>query len=137
MNSQLRICLAVMCLSAIALQPRIAHMPLILQARGFENVNSVVTDLPGEKLPKRSIARLGSIHFRHQELVTCVCFSADGLALVAGDWEGQILLWDATSGRKVRRFSGHEGRVNCLALSPDGKILVSGSSDHTIRSWDV
>ncbi len=46
-------------------------------------------------------------------------------------------LWDAASGKEIRRFQGHSRRVNSVAFSPDGKQVLTGSWDKTARLWDA
>ncbi len=48
---------------------------------------------------------------------------------------GELLVWDATTGQRLRRIVGHEDGVTALAASPDGRWIVSASADLTIRVW--
>jgi WD40 repeat protein len=48
-----------------------------------------------------------------------------------------LILWNAKSGREVRRFRGHQNRVECVAFLPDGRHAVSTSLDRTIRLWNL
>jgi len=50
---------------------------------------------------------------------------------------GQVVLWDMTTGSEVGRISGHGKSVTGLAFSRDGKLIASGSTDNTIKIWDV
>ena len=44
--------------------------------------------------------------------------------------DGEITLWDVSTGRKLRSYLGHTGSgyggVNCVTFSPEGNLLLSG-----------
>lgn len=94
-------------------------------------------DLFGDLLPPGAIIRLGTSRFRHGLLVTAVAFSPDGQTLASSGYDGAIRLWEAATGKEIRRFEGHVGYVESLAMSPDGRWLVSGGGDRTVRQWKV
>jgi WD40 repeat protein len=48
-----------------------------------------------------------------------------------------LRLWDLTTGKEIRQFTGHTKDVRRIAISPDGKQLLSGSFDGTMRLWDL
>jgi RNA polymerase sigma factor (sigma-70 family) len=79
----------------------------------------------------------------HRKSVSCVAYSPDGKMIATAGDEEAIQLWDATTGRLLRRLEGHKARdrysvqMVTFAFSPDGRQLLSGGYDHTARLWDV
>jgi WD40 repeat protein len=54
------------------------------------------------------------------------------------DRPGEVLLWDLTAGKELRRLRAHTGGVNTMGFTPDGKTLATaGGFDKTIILWDV
>jgi WD40 repeat protein/serine/threonine protein kinase len=75
----------------------------------------------------------------HTNLLQSVAFSPDNAYLATAGGEGQVLLWDVSSGRRVLEFVGHDQTqlVNRVAFSPDGSVLATASDDQSIILWDV
>jgi WD40 repeat protein len=90
----------------------------------------------GDLLPAGAVFRTGTLRAQH-EVTGSLIFSPDGKNLAAAAYDRTIRLWDAESGREIRRFVGHTNQITCLAFSLDGKALASGSYDRTLRLWDV
>ncbi|MCI0455716.1 MAG: WD40 repeat domain-containing protein [Gemmataceae bacterium] len=68
-----------------------------------------------------------------------VAFSADGRH-VFGCGDSAAHMWDAASGKSVKRFEagGSAGFALGMALSPDGRRLLTGhDGDRSVRLWDV
>lgn len=65
-------------------------------------------------------------------------FSPDGAEVAVGlrPPECSIVVFDAATGREIRRLRGHETCVAGLALSCAGR-LASADDDGTIRVWDL
>ena len=94
-------------------------------------------DVNGEPLPPGALARLGTGRFRHADTVCCAMFVPGDKQIVSGASDGSIVLWDAATGKELRRFDGHKEEVRSLAVSPDGKYLVAGSLDHSAVVWST
>jgi WD40 repeat protein len=66
-----------------------------------------------------------------------VAFSPDGMLIAGAGYDGNVYLWNASSGKLSRILRGHEGRVNRVAVSPDNRILASTSVDGILRLWSL
>jgi hypothetical protein len=62
--------------------------------------------------------------------------SPDGKLIAAAQGKS-FGLFDAATGKEIRRFEGHTDTVRSLAFSPDGKTLVSASTDDVGLLWDI
>jgi RNA polymerase sigma-70 factor (subfamily 1) len=79
----------------------------------------------------------------HSDEAWAAAFSPDGKVLATGsddtDEPKTIKLWDPSTGRLVRAWSGGVGTVAALAFSPDGRVLASAhlEEEENVRLWDV
>jgi WD40 repeat protein len=51
-------------------------------------------------------------------------------------WEGEIRIWDVTSGASTS-LKGHSEQIESVAVSNDGKKLASAGDDHLALVWDL
>jgi eukaryotic-like serine/threonine-protein kinase len=61
--------------------------------------------------------------------------SQGSLCAVAGG--KQVIIWDATTGRRVDPILSHESRVMSCRLSDDGGRVLTGCSDGVARVWSL
>ena len=63
--------------------------------------------------------------------------SPDGKTVATGTVDGVATIWDATTGKELRRLSGHGGAIFTLTFSPDGTTLVVGGGNSLAKFWDL
>jgi len=106
-------------------------------------VGNVATAGAAELEPRRSWEAHGKGAF-HSGIFD-LAYSRDGKVIATGGGDGTVALWDAASGKLIRRMTSHPTQVDdlivpgvfSLAFSPDGKLLVSGGGDDRPKVWDV
>ena len=112
------------------------HLADEMKERPARSGKVVRTDLYGDPLPERAIARLGTIRLRHGGDIFSVIFTPDGKSVIASD-PGVICIYDPTTGARVRSFPGHRDGMEVLALSQDGKMLAGIGGANSVYLWDL
>jgi RNA polymerase sigma factor (sigma-70 family) len=104
---------------------------------------AVKTDLQGDPLPPGAAVRLGTIRWRHGTRACVVAFAAAGKEIITAGPDGLARVWDAATGRELRRLGKRvkPGPADLLFLRPaavsaDGK-RVATCDDGGVRVWDV
>jgi len=73
----------------------------------------------------------------------CFEFSPDGKTMAGAFSHSNdpdrlfIRLWDANTGKLIRKFPGHTHYITALTFTPDSKRILSGGMDDTLRLWDA
>ena len=83
---------------------------------------------------KRAGVTVATLAMPARRGIFCYSLLSGGRAAV-GNAIG-LYLFDARSGKLIRKFLGHSAGVGAVAPSPDGRFLLSGSGDRTLRVWD-
>jgi WD40 repeat protein len=99
-------------------------------------INSVRTDLHGDLLPPGTLARIGTIRFRHANTILSIAYSPDGKSLAVSTHNG-IHLWEIATGKQLLFFPVEA--FYAMAFSPDGDVLV-GQTDtpkSKLYLWDL
>lgn len=72
--------------------------------------------------------------------INSLVFSPDGKLLASGGSDGNIRLWDFTTGKVMQTLPGDSQGIQSLALSSDGTTVASASSEPdkgTVKLWDI
>lgn len=67
-------------------------------------------------------------YFGHLDTVLCSTFSPDGRHAIIGDSDDQICVWEADTGRLIRRLRSEGLPVYATGFSPDGRTVGVGYS---------
>jgi WD40 repeat protein len=68
--------------------------------------------------------------------VYSVAFNPGGSRIATAGQDGNVRVWDATSGEELLVAVGHTERVTGVCYSPDGRRIATSSHDHTAKIWD-
>lgn len=75
------------------------------------------------------------VQLGHSSFVTAVSFSADGRFILTGSQDTTARLWEAATGKEIRRFIGHSAAISEVAFTSDNDVVTS-SLDGTARLWE-
>ena len=95
---------------------------LTLRVWNLDNPQEAVDMQPGERM-----------------VFTGMAFSPDDRTLAAGNSQDELLVFDAHSGKLLRRWASHPGRKQVdwtFAFSPDGEKLATSRSINSIDLYD-
>lgn len=108
------------------------------------------TDAAGDPLPEGAVARMGTLRWRHGGPVHFVGFVADGREVVSASLDGQIHVWEAATGKELRRWRWYQPQafddsglfgantpVRSIVLSPDRRLLAASTSDGRVQIWNL
>ncbi|MDH5398911.1 MAG: caspase family protein [Cyclobacteriaceae bacterium] len=86
----------------------------------------------GQELPLETVVQTG-----HYEAITTLAFSSDGKLLVSGSQDRTAKLWELSTGRELRTFTGSINGISDLAISPDNKFIITVDMDSSARLWNL
>jgi WD40 repeat protein len=106
-------------------------------------VTTPAVDRHGDPLPPHAVSRLGTLRFRELIGISQAVAVRSGKQLLVSGLGTSVVLWDATTGKEVRRFEVRARRparkedgvdfhyvsIGSFAVSPDEKTLAVGTSD--------
>ena len=77
--------------------------------------------------------------YKYPVLINAVAFTPDGKQLVVGG-NHELTVWDATSGKLLRRVFTRAERAHAMVFLPDGKLAVAGGrpgQEGDVRIYDL
>ncbi|RPJ36259.1 MAG: hypothetical protein EHM35_08415, partial [Planctomycetaceae bacterium] len=84
------------------------------------------------------LASIGGVPLAgHDRSVSALAFSPGWAWFASGSEDGNVIVWDGTTGQVVKQLSRHEAAILDVAVSPDGRYLATASGDGTARLLDV
>jgi WD40 repeat protein len=79
----------------------------------------------------------------HVYPIQAVAFSPDAKTVITGGWDNTAILWDARTGRELRRLPGHRATVASVAFLPSGHAALTmgwtdfGGAPVPVRLWEL
>src|SRR5262249_12833310 len=67
-------------------------------------------EVSGERLPSGVLARMGSTHLRHADVISFAAYMPNGRELVTAGRDRTVRLWDLGTGKELRRFDWGEAQ---------------------------
>ena len=75
--------------------------------------------------------------YKSSDNVISISYSPDGNHFVTGTSDGNVILWEADTGKNIRTIKAHTGPVESISWSKDGNFFVTaGGYDRTARRWN-
>ena len=71
----------------------------------------------------------------HNNNITDLAWSPSGALLASASLDNTVIVWDASSGHRMRTLNEHENYVKGVAWDPVGTFLASQSDDRSVRVW--
>ena len=119
---------------------RTGHKGGVLSVMYSPNGNTIATgggyDDNIVRLFEADTGKLKTTLKRPIEDVTCIAYSPDGNTIVTGTRNGNVQLWEATTGQHKTNFTGHTA-VTSVVYSHDGKTIASENTDGTVILWKI
>jgi WD40 repeat protein len=95
------------------------------------------TDQYGDPLPDGAVARMGTARFRAGPYLSGFAFSPDGKTIVTASMGGTLTVWEAATGKPLRRIDTDLEGALAAALAPDGKTVAAAGPKGVVGLWDV
>ena len=68
--------------------------------------------------------------------IGAIAFSPDGSTILTGNDDGDVMLWDASTGSPIRSPMRSPGRILSVAFRPDGRVFATAGRSQPLRIFD-
>ncbi len=82
-------------------------------------------DRYGDQLPPGAALRLGTVRYRQDSPIYRIAFAPDGKHFVTDGEDSILRVWDADSGRLIRRIDPGVGALADFAITSRGKLVMA------------
>jgi WD40 repeat protein len=79
----------------------------------------------------------GNLPAGHEGEVTCCGYTPDSQFLISGGWDGNLRLWDVSSGTQLTSLHIGPKAVSACTVAPDGKAWWTGTLEGILSCWDA
>ncbi len=100
----------------------------------FDPALKKLIDPPISRFPRMIV---GVLDGHDQIAIQARALSPDGRRIVSGSKDKTLVVWDATTNRRLLTLRGHSKDVTDVVFSNDSSRVISASMDRTVRIWDV
>lgn len=69
--------------------------------------------------------------------VRALSFNVSRNEIASAHDDGNVYVWNLTSGQLIRTLAGHTGRVYSVLYTKDGKSIISAGADGKVKRWDA
>ena len=102
----------------------------------FEKAREYVRAVAAVKLDRMFAKPFVAAMSEHSDGVYCSATSPRSLvAFLSGAADGEVILWDLATHKKLWAVHAHAGFVRGLAVASDGESFVSCGDDKTVKQW--
>jgi WD40 repeat protein len=74
---------------------------------------------------------------KHKKTIRSIAFNSNGTQIITASEDRLVMVWDAVTGKELKRLDGHRDWVRSATFSPDDQRALTASHDGTARVWDL
>lgn len=111
--------------------------PTLYHSKSRELAETTLRDIGIHVPVKNNICFIGGVYTHAFPRSVAISISRNGHFVAVVYDDKTAILWEAATGRIIRKFKGHKTFIKSLAISQDSRFLLTGGSDKTAILWDL